>query len=337
MFNPNSFSDPILCIGAGSIGIQHLKNILHLGYDNISVVTNFSNNVNGCRHFNKINTALAFQDYKYAIICNPTAMHLNTLRTVLEAGIKNIYLEKPVSHNLKNVEEIKRLIMCKQSKVVVGYDLRFEPAIIKAKECIEKKKIGEVVSMNAVAGSYLPDWRPLMDYRKSMSASKAMGGGVLLDLIHEFDYAFYLMGKAKTVACIAEKSGILDIQTEDIANVILEFYSNAVGSIHLDYLQPEMSRSCTIIGTNGMIQIDFVSKEFRMIDYENNKYHFSYRDYSRNDRLKDAMKAFLDGNNHSQSTSFDEGCNSLEMVVAAKASCSKKKFISLKNYKECLF
>ena len=40
---------------------------------------------------------------------------------------------------------------------------------------------------------FLPDWRKNIAYSKSYSSIKKQGGGVLLDLSHELDYATYLL------------------------------------------------------------------------------------------------------------------------------------------------
>jgi predicted dehydrogenase len=50
-----------------------------------------------------------------------------------------------------------------------------------------------------------------------------------------------------------------EIETEDLAEILLQFKNGAVGSIHLDYVQYPESRSCQVIGTEGTITWDNVS------------------------------------------------------------------------------
>lgn len=330
----------VLIIGAGSIGKQHLNNLIRLKQKDITVVSKYPQPLwkeIGIRHFFDIDIALSRDHYEYAFICNHTSSHLQTLELLLNAGIKKIYIEKPVSNDGEQLEKLSLLVHQKAAQVTVGFDLRFEPGIIKMKEWIEQGNIGKIVSLTAEVGDYLPGWRPAVDYRNSVSASIKKGGGVLLELIHEFDYASYLLGEVQTVACLSQKSGILEIETEDIADVLLQFTSGATGNIHLDYLKPNLHRKCTLLGSSGMIQLDMVRKEVFMIDYEKSSSLYSYSDYSRNDRLTDAISAFLDGRSNIPAATFQEGCYSLKMVLAAKKSAEKGIFVDLKNGAICSY
>ena len=54
-------------------------------------------------------------------------------------------------------------------------------------------------SARVICSSYLPEWRPGVDYRTVYSAHRAMGGGVAVDLIHEWDYMAELFGTPRQV------------------------------------------------------------------------------------------------------------------------------------------
>ena len=91
-----------------------------------------------------------------------------------------------------------------------------------------------VYSARVISSSYLPDWRPNVDYREIYSAKKEMGGGVSIDLIHEWDYLTYLFGLPKKILSMQGKVSHLEINSEDLA-VYLGRYQDKFVEVHLDY------------------------------------------------------------------------------------------------------
>ena len=105
----------------------------------------------------------------------------------------------------------------KKNTFYVGYNLRFNPIINFLKKKIKSKKIWNV---NLFCGSYLPGWRSNIDYKKSSSAKKGLGGGVLLDLSHELDYLQWLFGNITIQYCKSKKLSNLNINTDDFLNLV---------------------------------------------------------------------------------------------------------------------
>ena len=114
----------------------------------------------------------------------------------------------------------------KKSTLMVGYNLRYMKSLIKFREILSKKKIGKILSVRSEVGSYLPSWRKDTDYKKSVSAKKKLGGGVLLELSHDIDYLFWLFGKVEWVSATIYKQSNLKIDTEDTAIITLGFLNN---------------------------------------------------------------------------------------------------------------
>ena len=83
----------------------------------------------------------------------------------------------------------------------VGCNLRFLPSLQRLKDLIAQGVIGRIVRASFEAGQWLPDWRPRQDYRKSYSADPDSGGGVLFDLIHEIDAAYWILGDLTSGMC----------------------------------------------------------------------------------------------------------------------------------------
>lgn len=324
--------DFFLITGLGSIGKRHLSNLIGLGYKNIILVSRSGNVAQEFGHFpvyQNLQQALSENPVTHAFICTPTANHIDDIRIILESNVPNIYLEKPISHNLENLEEISRLAAnCK--RLVVGYDLHFDPGLSKIKTILDSGQMGKIFSANAMVGQYLPDWRPHEDHRKGMSAQVAKGGGVMLDLVHEFDYVRWMMGTPEIIGCVFQQNPTLEIETEDVADVLVRFENQAAATIHLDYHQKNLVRNCMITCENGSIFWDLAQCELRVTHRSNETETFSYLGFERNDRYVNILKAFLDESQFDfRLTTFDEALVSLKMVVAAKSSSLSKQFITI--------
>lgn len=228
-----------LIVGLGSVGKRHKKNLERLRHK----VFVCHHNENPAKKIDQINP-------EAVVITSPTAFHLPQA-LIAARKKKHIFVEKPLSHNLKEVNTLLKL--CQKNKTIlqVGYQMRFHPKLINLKKSIDSGKIGKIYGARIEAGQNLADWHPGIDYSKSYSALKKLGGGVVLDLSHEIDYACWFFGKIKKVKAIVKKISDLKIETEDLAEILLEFDSGVVCSIHLDYLQRSYRRTCQLIGSKG--------------------------------------------------------------------------------------
>lgn len=326
----------ILLIGLGSIGTRHLNNLVALGYTNINIVTRLGKVKKGFekyRFYPSIEEACIDQTFNIAIIATPTANHISDLLKILENNIKNIYIEKPIAHSLDEALKAEKKLVKSKVNIVVGYDLHFDPGLLLMKEYIDTKKIGKVVSFISEVGQYLPDWRPDIDYRKSMSANKSLGGGVMLDLVHEFDYLNWLLGPIKSIYGKNNKISNLDIDTEDVSVNIIETASGALGTLHLDYLQCEISRKCKIIGEEGVMVWNYSEATLKYMLHKERIWHvYEYNSYKRNDRFKDIIQSFMSSVNSEHDNrlvNFDAAINSLKLIKAAKKSNINNKMVDL--------
>jgi len=330
--------DNILIVGLGSIGSRHLNNLLTLGFDCISIVTRLGKVKEGFENFDfytSITSACSNKVIHTIIIATPTSQHIPDLIEALDNNIDHIYLEKPISNSLEELSHIRE-VLSKRKKInlVVGYDLRFDPGLVLIKQYINEKKIGKIVGFIAEVGQYLPDWRPGIDYRESMSASKQKGGGVMLDLVHEFDYVNWLVGPVKNIVGLNGKVSDLEIDTEDISVNLIETNTGALGSIHLDYLQPELSRNFKIIGDKGLVVWNYQHSIVRFMSHQDREWkEYSYSHYERNDRFLDVMKAFMESrsgkNKDKKLVNFNDAITSIKMVELSKRSCNHKRLEEL--------
>lgn len=219
-----------IIVGLGSIGTRHKNNLENLGHQVIP-----------CHRNDDLITLITSSQPAGILICNPTSMHLQTAK--MAAGLP-LFIEKPLSHDLQGVDQLT-------GKILVAYCLRWQPGLMQIKKQLEAGAIGQVKTAEIVCSTYLPDWHPGADYTQSYSAKKELGGGVLLDLSHEIDYAVWFFGKAKTVNATLKMAPELNIETEAIADLTIDFTSGVTAQIHLDYVTKPPQRGCTIQGEKG--------------------------------------------------------------------------------------
>jgi len=320
----------ILVIGFGSIGKRHVANLLEFEKYKISVVSRKAlspADSKALQVFPSIDKAYADHVYDAVIICTPTSQHMQDLLAVWEFGARNIYIEKPISNNYSGIDVFSQKINTEKCNVIIGYDLHFDPGFMKVKEWVEQGLIGKVLSANATVGQFLPDWRPHENHKEGMSASVEKGGGVLLDLIHEIDYIYCLLGKPALITAQNINSGSLEIETEELAELLIKFQNGALATIHLDYLQPALVRNCRLTGTDGSIYWNPVTAEVNCMNRDKEKLNFNYTAYTRNDRFKEIMHAFLEDKNDPRLTSFKEAMVSLKMVLTAKKAAAENSYI----------
>lgn len=254
-----------LVAGCGSIGKRHIGNLLALGVkDVVAFDPRQDRRAEAAEKF-QIKTVERLEEAwpwkpDAAIIATPTAFHIPPALEAAEHGC-HLFIEKPLSDNLSGVARLLDLVREKRLATLVGCNTRFVPGYRKMKELIAEGAIGRVVAVRAEAGQYLPEWHPWEDYRQGYSAQRRLGGGVILDAIHELDYVRDLVGEVQSVSCLAGKLSHLEIDTEDVAAILLRHNSGAISEIHLDYVQRVKSRNCEVIGDEGTIRWDFASGE----------------------------------------------------------------------------
>ena len=243
-----------LIAGLGSIGRRHLHNLMALGERDIVLfrtgrATLPEADLPAFPTENDLGAALAHRP-EAVIVANPTSEHLAVAIPATQAGC-HLLLEKPISHTLEGLEELARAARRTGSRVLVGYQYRFHPGLRELRRVVEGGSLGKVISARAHWGEYLPDWHPWEDYRRSYAARSDLGGGVLRTLSHPFDYLPWLLGEAKVLWGRAERSGELEIDVEDVADVALAFPSAVLGTVHLNFLQKPASHFLEITGTRG--------------------------------------------------------------------------------------
>lgn len=326
----------VLVIGSGSIGRRHAKNLADLGAKVSLFDINRTLLMNVCTENNytpvkDLEQALAKEHYCAALICSPTSLHLEHALRAAAAGC-HLFIEKPISDTLDGLPRLLDLIQEKNLVTLVGCNFRFHPGLMKIHLLLHKGAIGRIISSRAQFGQYLPDWHPWEDYRHTYSAQKKLGGGVILDRIHEIDYMRWLFGEVSEVTAMAGHFSHLEIDTEDIAEILIKFTNSTIGSIHLDYIRRTYDASLEIVGENGTIRWNYQNHFIEWYVAEENRWQsIKWEKLDRNQMYIDEMKHFLKVINNQEESICParEATKVLEIALAVKEAAKDRKVIQL--------
>ena len=290
----------ILIVGLGNIGLRHLgiardffplSKIAVLRDQKINEIPTDANEV-----FYILSDAIKFKP-QIAIICSPASTHVQISLALVKEGV-HVLIEKPISNDQKGLEQLNNAAVKNNCVLMVGYNLRFLASLNKFKSLIDNNLIGNLYSVRSEVGQYLPNWRD-KDYRKTVSAQKTLGGGVLLELSHEIDYLRWIFGDVQFVQAQIAKQSELDIDVEDTANILMTFKNNhektnLIASLSLDFIRHDKVRICHVIGEKGSLKWNGLNNEVDLFESKSNQWKNIYKDKASLDkRYKEEWLHFI--------------------------------------------
>jgi predicted dehydrogenase len=325
-----------LVVGCGSIGKRHIGNLRQLGVEDVvatdaredrrlEVETRF-----GISTFPDLAGALD-KDVQVALICTPTRLHLEHALMAARAGC-HLLIEKPIADTLEGLDELLDEVQRRNLVTLVGCNFRFHPGLRHVKALLDEGAIGKVVSARAQFGQYLPDWHPWEDYRHGYSAQRSLGGGVILDRIHEVDYMRWLLGDITEVSAMMGHLSDLEIDTEDTVEVLLRFASGVFGSVHLDYVRRTYDCSLEIIGDAGTVQWNYQDHTVCWYLTDGEKWHsLEWPGYDGNEMYLAEMRHFLRALRGEETPELDVTGASrvLAIALAAKQAAVEQRTIAI--------
>ena len=342
----------ILFIGLGSIGQRHFRNLKKIGKNfkffavrkkNNSPKLDINNKVIGDKflsHKNEITeitrTVSKKINFHSIFVCNPSSMHLKT-SLLYGKKTKNLFIEKPLSNNLRNINKLRKFIELNKINCALGFQLRYHPYLKKIKDIIDKENLGKIKKVYLRNSHYLPYHHKYEDYKNGYAAKKSLGGGVILCFTHEIDYANYLFGKPLNVFCSGGNKSKLKLDVEDFANIKINYTlkkNNFLVQIDLDFIERIEKRYCKIFFEKGYIYWDLKKDNLTVKKKNKSKIKLKSIFKNRNDlflkQLKDVMNSFK--KRTKPLSNIHNGVSSLQVAMAAKKSMKIKKAVKLRSF-----
>lgn len=324
-------------IGCGLIGQKRAKSLGKKGKliacadININRALSIAKNKKEIKVFERWQDLLKVKEINIVIIAT---VH-NQLSTILLESIKadkNVFIEKPAAINLNDLRFILNKNKKLKKKIRVGYNHRFLSAIIKSKQMIKKKLIGNLMFIKASYGhggrkGYEKEWRmnPIIS-----------GGGELIDQgSHLIDLSEFFFGKVIKSECIL-RDFFWKKKVDDNAFINLKFKRNLISSLHVSCTEWKNNFLFEIYGTKGKLRIDGKGGSYgreKLTFYKMTKsmkypkiksWTFEKKDYSWSRELNEFYKDIQ--NNRKPNPGLDQAYSVLKII---------KKIYKLNKYDNC--
>lgn len=245
----------VAVIGIGSMGRNHARVYSELGSANLVAISDIDESGRkiaqkfGCKFYRDYGEMLG-EDIDAVSIAVPTKLHKNIALDCIRAE-KHVLIEKPIADNLKNAEDIIKAAEKEGVILTVGHIERFNPAVQKLKELIDRKKLGKITSIIAKRVGIFPP--------------QIKDANVFLDLaVHDIDVFNYLLDACpRTIYSKAGKA--LNKGREDNAVILLD-YESAACLVHVNWITPVKIRTLAATGTKGYAELNYISQD--LVVYE---------------------------------------------------------------------
>lgn len=239
-----------LVIGKGAIGDRHFQALRRfLPNQKHSHISSrmFDAEIASAKH-KELHHKL-FSAFDFAIIASPASRHIPQLVQISQAGLPAL-VEKPLSAEVEEAQSFLTQFGHYKQEIQVGYVLRHSPAFRYLKSQLEISPVRPIRIIVRVE-TFFPEWRPRTDYKETVTAQSALGGGVLRELSHEFDYALDLFGPIRIDSARITPSGLPGLDVETACEVIGKSASGLPIVFEMNLLSNRQERWCRVEFTGG--------------------------------------------------------------------------------------
>ena len=163
-------------------------------------------------------------DVDAALLVLPHHLHYQATMDCLAAG-KHVMVEKPMANSEQECREMIAAAAQADRVLMVAYCMRFHPLVVKMKELLDAKLLGDVFQLSIWTEQHTqfpPDsWA---------SSAKKLGGGQLFSHgCHYIDIMLWFMGRPVRGCHLGTNYGTPWMEREGTSNVSIEFEGGALG------------------------------------------------------------------------------------------------------------
>ena len=244
-------------IGVGTMGQHHAR--IYSKMDNCELVGVADINVARAKEIARKYKTNFYEDYRELLkknldavsIAVPTTLHKKIALEVIERGI-HLLIEKPIASSLEEADAIIEKAKKNKVKLLIGHIERFNPAIQKLKEVLDKGILGNLLIIST--------------RRVGPFVTRIRDVGIIIDsATHDIDVVRYLVNREPKN--VFAKLGRIKHKKEDHALILLDF-SDIAASIEVNWFTPHKVRTLVATGVKGIAYLDYIHQELEIYTQE---------------------------------------------------------------------
>jgi UDP-2-acetamido-3-amino-2,3-dideoxy-glucuronate N-acetyltransferase len=189
---------------------------------------------------------------KAVVVSTPAVTHYELAKKALLAD-KDVFVEKPISLNYKDGEELVDLAAQKNLVLMVGHILEYHTAVEKLKELVEQGELGKI--------NYI--------YSNRLNLGKFRSEENILWSFAPHDISVILALLNEMPNNVSSHGGnYLNPNVADVTVTTMDFASGAKAHIFVSWLHPYKEQKLVIIGDKKMVMFDDVSQEEKLLAFD---------------------------------------------------------------------
>ena len=244
-------------IGLGRWGINLLRNfsslenclVKYAADLNAEQLNKLSHSYPETKFISNNNELINDNEVDAIVVATPAPDHYQVARKCLENG-KHIFVEKPITLDVAQAEELLALANKVKKKIMVGHLLLYHPAISKLKQLIEGGELGEIYYV----------------YTQRLNLGRIRNTeNVMWSLApHDISVILYLMGQfPQSVSALG--SSFVQNGIEDVTFLNIRFAGGEIGHVHVSWLDPTKTRRTIVVGSKKMAVFDEISDRNNLV------------------------------------------------------------------------
>lgn len=200
--------------------------------------------------YNSVGEMLDSEALDAVTICTPPSSHFEVAKEAILRS-KHILVEKPLTTSSIEARELVELAERMNVILTVGFIERFNPAVSGAKRILDSGQLGKPILLEF--------------HRENRMTSVVHNVGIVPDAsIHDIDTACWLFGSEPSM--VFARTSSVGGEQENVATMILGFQGERNAFISTNWVTPKRVRKLSIVCTEGIIDLDFLSQQVEIAD-----------------------------------------------------------------------